>query len=288
MRQLKIATQITNRDSQAVEKYLQEISKISMINPEEETILAQKIKMGDQRALDKLVQSNLRFVVSVAKQYQHQGLSLSDLINEGNLGLIKAAQRFDETRGFKFISYAVWWIRQSILQAIAEQSRIVRLPLNQVGSLSRISKAFSKLEQEFEREPSYEEIAAITDIPIDKIADALRISGRHVSMDAPFVQGEENTLLDVIENVESPRADVQLINDSLRKEIERSLSTLSDREREVIKLFFGIGLGHGLTLEEIGAKFDLTRERVRQIKEKALRRLRHKNKSRILKSYLGE
>ena len=288
MRQLKISKSITNRESASLEKYLTDIGKEPMIPAEEEVRLARLIKEGDESALDKLTRANLRFVVSVAKQYQNQGLSLPDLINEGNLGLIKAAKRFDETRGFKFISYAVWWIRQSILQAIAEQSRIVRLPLNQVGSLSRISKAFSKLEQEFEREPSYEEIAAITDIPIDKIADALRISGRHVSMDAPFVQGEENTLLDVIENVESPRADVQLINDSLRKEIERSLSTLSDREREVIKLFFGICLGHGLTLEEIGAKFDLTRERVRQIKEKALRRLRHKNKSRILKSYLGE
>ncbi len=288
MRQLKISKSITNRESASLEKYLAEIGKEPMIPAEEEVRLARLIREGDSSALDKLTRANLRFVVSVAKQYQSQGLSLPDLINEGNLGLIKAAKRFDETRGFKFISYAVWWIRQSILQAIAEQARIVRLPLNQVGSLSRISKAFSKLEQEFEREPSYEEIAAITDLPIDKISDALRISGRHVSMDAPFVQGEDNTLLDVIENTESPRADVQLINDSLRKEIERSLSTLSEREREIVTLFFGIGLGHGLTLEEIGSKFDLTRERVRQIKEKALRRLRHKNKSKILKSYLGE
>ncbi|MBK7888132.1 MAG: RNA polymerase sigma factor RpoD/SigA [Bacteroidetes bacterium] len=288
MRQLKISKSITNRESASLEKYLAEIGKEPMITSEEEVRLARLIRDGDSTALDKMTRANLRFVVSVAKQYQSQGLSLPDLINEGNLGLIKAAKRFDETKGFKFISYAVWWIRQSILQAIAEQARIVRLPLNQVGSLSRISKAFSKLEQEFEREPSYEEIAILTDLPIDKITDALRISGRHVSMDAPFVQGEENTLLDVIENTESPRADIQLINDSLRKEIDRSLSTLSEREREVLILFFGIGLGHGLTLEEIGSKFDLTRERVRQIKEKALRRLRHKNKSKILKSYLGD
>ncbi len=288
MRQLKISKSITNRESASLEKYLAEIGKEPMITSDEEVRLARLIRDGDSTALDKMTRANLRFVVSVAKQYQSQGLSLPDLINEGNLGLIKAAKRFDETRGFKFISYAVWWIRQSILQAIAEQARIVRLPLNQVGSLSRISKAFSKLEQEFEREPSYEEIAILTDLPIDKITDALRISGRHVSMDAPFVQGEENTLLDVIENTESPRADIQLINDSLRKEIDRSLSTLSEREREVLILFFGIGLGHGLTLEEIGSKFDLTRERVRQIKEKALRRLRHKNKSKILKSYLGD
>lgn len=288
MRQLKISKSITNRESASLEKYLAEIGKEPMITAEEEVRLARLIRDGDSNALDKMTRANLRFVVSVAKQYQSQGLSLPDLINEGNLGLIKAAKRFDETRGFKFISYAVWWIRQSILQAIAEQARIVRLPLNQVGSLSRISKAFNKLEQEFEREPSHEEIAILTDIPIDKIADALRISGRHISMDAPFVQGEENTLLDVIENTESPRADIQLIHDSLRKEIERSLSTLSEREREILILFFGIGLGHGLSLEEIGSKFDLTRERVRQIKEKALRRLRHKNKSKILKSYLGE
>ena len=286
MRQLKIATQITNRDSQAVEKYLQEISKISMITPEEETTLAQKIKMGDQRALDKLVQANLRFVVSVAKQYQHQGLSLSDLINEGNLGLIKAAQRFDETKGFKFISYAVWWIRQSILQAIAEQSRIVRLPLNQVGSLSKISKAFSKLEQEYEREPSPEELADILETTVDKISDTLSNSGRHVSMDAPFVQGEENTLLDVLENHE-PNTDSSLINESLSEEIKRSLSTLTEREREIIVLFFGLSTNHPLSLEEIGEKFNLTRERVRQIKDKALQRLRHTSRSKILKSYLG-
>jgi len=288
MRQLKISKSITNRESASLEKYLADISKEPMIPAEEEVRLARLIREGDELAFDKLTRANLRFVVSVAKQYQNQGLSLPDLINEGNLGLIKSAKRFDETRGFKFISYAVWWIRQSILQAIAEQSRIVRLPLNQIGSLSRISKAFSKLEQEFEREPSYEEIAHLTDLPIDKITDALRISGRHISMDAPFVQGEENTLLDVIENNESPRADIQLINDSLRKEIERSLSVLSERECEVVKLFFGIGIGHGLTLEEIGDKFGITRERVRQIKEKALRRLRQKSRSHILKSYLGD
>ncbi|MBK7682870.1 MAG: RNA polymerase sigma factor RpoD/SigA [Bacteroidetes bacterium] len=288
MRQLKISKSITNRESASLEKYLSDIGKEPMIPAEEEVRLARLIRDGDEEAFDKLTRANLRFVVSVAKQYQNQGLSLPDLINEGNLGLIKSAKRFDETRGFKFISYAVWWIRQSILQAIAEQSRIVRLPLNQIGSLSRISKAFSKLEQEYEREPSYEEIAKLTDLPLDKITDALRISGRHVSMDAPFVQGEDNTLLDVIENNESPRADVQLINDSLRKEIERSLSVLSDRECEVVKLFFGIGIGHGLTLEEIGDKYGITRERVRQIKEKALRRLRHKSKNNILKSYLGD
>ena len=286
MRQLKIATQITNRDSQAVEKYLQEISKISMITPEEETTLAQRIKMGDQKALDKLVQANLRFVVSVAKQYQHQGLSLSDLINEGNLGLIKAAQRFDETKGFKFISYAVWWIRQSILQALAEQSRIVRLPLNQVGSLQKIKKAFSKLEQQFEREPSADEISVLLEMPIDKIADTLKVSGKSVSMDAPFSNGEESSLMDVIENPDAPRADIRLMNESLQKEIERSLSTLTEREREVVRCFFGIGMTHGLTLDEIGTKFELTRERVRQIKEKAIRRLRKDSRSKLLKSYL--
>jgi RNA polymerase primary sigma factor len=288
MRQLKITKSITNRESASLEKYLSEIGKEGMINSEEEVRLARLIRDGDQNALDKLTRANLRFVVSVAKQYQNQGLSLPDLINEGNLGLIKSAKRFDETRGFKFISYAVWWIRQSILQSIAEQSRIVRLPLNQVGSLSRINKAFSKLEQEFEREPSHEELAAITDLPIEKISDALRISGRHISMDAPFANGEESTLLDVLENSESPSADLQLMSDSLKQEVERSLNTLNEREREVVILFFGIGLTHGLTLEEIGAKFDLTRERVRQIKEKAIRRLRTKNRSKLLKPYLGE
>ena len=287
MRQLKIATQITNRDSQAVEKYLQEISKISMITPEEETILAQKIKMGDQRALDKLVQANLRFVVSVAKQYQHQGLSLSDLINEGNLGLIKAAQRFDETRGFKFISYAVWWIRQSILQALAEQSRIVRLPLNRVGSLNKISKTFSELEQKFEREPTPEELAEVLEISTGEVVDTLKISGRHVSMDAPFVQGEENSLLDVLENDGEDKPDSGLINDSLRREVQRALSTLTQREADVVTLYFGLNGEHAMTLEEIGEKFNLTRERVRQIKEKAIRRLRHTSRSKALKTYLG-
>ncbi|MFN8145299.1 MAG: RNA polymerase sigma factor RpoD/SigA [Bacteroidia bacterium] len=287
MRQLKITKSITNRESQSLEKYLQEIGREELITAEEEVRLARKIKEGDQNALDRLTKANLRFVVSVAKQYQNQGLSLPDLINEGNLGLIKAAKRFDETRGFKFISYAVWWIRQSILQALAEQSRIVRLPLNQVGSLNKISKAYSKLEQEYEREPSPEELAKILDIPTEKIADTMRVSGKHVSMDAPFVQGEDNSLIDVLENHDSPRADNLLMNESLQKEIDRSLSTLTEREREVIKLFFGIGMQHGLTLEEIGAKFDLTRERVRQIKEKAIRRLRHKSRSRLLKAYLG-
>jgi RNA polymerase primary sigma factor len=288
MRQLKITKSITNRESQSLEKYLQEIGREDLITAEMEVELARKIKKGDQAALDKLTKANLRFVVSVAKQYQNQGLSLPDLINEGNLGLIKAAKRFDETRGFKFISYAVWWIRQSILQALAEQSRIVRLPLNQVGSLNKISKAYSKLEQEFEREPSADELAAVLELPSEKIADTMRVSGKHVSMDAPFVQGEDNSLLDVLENGDSPRADSLLMSESLQKEIERSLNTLTEREREVIKLFFGIGLNHGLTLEEIGAKFDLTRERVRQIKEKAIRRLRHKSRSRLLKAYLGQ
>ncbi len=287
MRQLKITKSITNRESQSLEKYLQEIGREELITAEEEVRLARKIREGDQTALDRLTKANLRFVVSVAKQYQNQGLSLPDLINEGNLGLIKAAKRFDETRGFKFISYAVWWIRQSILQALAEQSRIVRLPLNQVGSLNKISKAYSKLEQEFEREPSADEIAKLLEIPTEKISDTMKVSGKHVSMDAPFVQGEDNSLLDVLENSDSPRADSVLLNESLQKEIDRSLNTLTEREREVIKLFFGIGMPHGLTLEEIGAKFDLTRERVRQIKEKAIRRLRHKSRSRLLKAYLG-
>ena len=287
MRQLKITKSITNRESQSLEKYLQEIGREELITAEEEVRLARKIREGDQSALDRLTKANLRFVVSVAKQYQNQGLSLPDLINEGNLGLIKAAKRFDETRGFKFISYAVWWIRQSILQALAEQSRIVRLPLNQVGSLNKISKAYSKLEQEFEREPSADEIAKLLELPTEKISDTMKVSGKHVSMDAPFVQGEDNSLLDVLENADSPRADSLLMNESLQKEIDRSLNTLTEREREVIKLFFGIGMPHGLTLEEIGAKFDLTRERVRQIKEKAIRRLRHKSRSRLLKAYLG-
>ncbi len=287
MRQLKITKSITNRESASLDKYLQEIGREELITAEEEVILAKKIRDGSQAALEKLTKANLRFVVSVAKQYQNQGLSLPDLINEGNLGLIKAAKRFDETRGFKFISYAVWWIRQSILQALAEQSRIVRLPLNQVGSLNKINKAFSRLEQQFEREPSAWELAVNLELPQDKVADTMRVSGRHVSMDAPFANGEENSLLDVLVNHDSPRADNSLIAESLQKEIERSLSTLTDRERDVIKLFFGIGENHGLTLEEIGAKFDLTRERVRQIKEKAIRRLRHTSRSKLLKAYLG-
>jgi RNA polymerase primary sigma factor len=287
MRQLKITKSITNRESASLDKYLQEIGREELITAEEEVILAKKIKDGDQRALEKLTRANLRFVVSVAKQYQNQGLSLPDLINEGNLGLIKAARRFDETRGFKFISYAVWWIRQSILQALAEQSRIVRLPLNQVGSLNKINKAYSKLEQQFEREPSAEELADILDLPIDKVSDTMKVSGRHVSMDAPFANGEESSLLDVLVNADSPKADTGLMNESLSREIDRALSTLTERERDVVKLFFGIGLNHGLTLEEIGDKFDLTRERVRQIKEKAIRRLRHSSRSKLLQQYLG-
>ncbi len=286
MRQLKITQSITNRESQSLDKYLHEIGKVDLITAEEEVILAQKIREGDQAALERLTKTNLRFVVSVAKQYQNQGLTLGDLINEGNLGLIKAAKRFDETKGFKFISYAVWWIRQSILQAIAEQSRIVRLPLNQVGSLSKISKAFSKLEQEYEREPSPEELADMLETTVDKISDTLSNSGRPVSMDAPFVQGEENTLLDVLEN-KDPETDSSLINESLSEEIKRSLSTLTDREREIVVLFFGLSTSQPLSLEEIGEKFNLTRERVRQIKDKALQRLRHTSRSKILKSYLG-
>jgi len=287
MRQLKITKSITNRESQSLDKYLQEIGREDLITAEEEVELAQRIKQGDQVALEKLTKANLRFVVSVAKQYQNQGLTLPDLINEGNLGLIKAAQRFDETRGFKFISYAVWWIRQSILQALAEQSRIVRLPLNQVGSLNKINKAFSRLEQEFERPPSADELAKELDLPEDKVKDTIKVSGRHISVDAPFVDGEDNSLLDVLVNGDSPKADRELMHESLQREIERSLSTLTERERDVIRLFFGIGMQHGLTLEEIGAKFDLTRERVRQIKEKAIRRLRHTSRSKLLKSYLG-
>lgn len=287
MRQLKITKSITNRESASLDKYLQEIGREELITAEEEVVLAKKIRDGDERALAKMVKANLRFVVSVSKQYQNQGLSLPDLINEGNLGLIKAARRFDETRGFKFISYAVWWIRQSILQALAEQSRIVRLPLNQVGSLNKINKAYSRLEQEYEREPTAEELSKVLELPEDKVADTMRVSGRHVSMDAPLLNGEDNSLLDVLVNHDSPRADRLLMNESLQKEIERSLATLTERERDVIKLFFGIGCQHGLTLEEIGAKFDLTRERVRQIKEKAIRRLRHSSRSKLLKAYLG-
>jgi RNA polymerase primary sigma factor len=287
MRQLKITKSITNRESRSLDKYLQEIGKEELITAEEEVDLARKIKQGDQIALEKLTRANLRFVVSVAKQYQNQGLTLPDLINEGNLGLIKAAQRFDETRGFKFISYAVWWIRQSILQAIAEHSRIVRLPLNQVGSLNKLNKAFSKLEQEFEREPTEEELASILDLPEDKVKDSISISGRHISMDAPLISGEESTLYDVMENRDSPKADRSLIMESLQQEIERTLDTLSEREKEIIKLYFGIGMNHGLTIDEIGEKFDLTRERVRQIKEKALKRLRQSTRSKLLRTYLG-
>ena len=286
MRQLKITKSITNRESASLDKYLQEIGKEDLITVEEEVELAQRIRKGDQKALEKLTRANLRFVVSVAKQYQNQGLSLPDLINEGNLGLIKAAEKFDETRGFKFISYAVWWIRQSILQALAEQSRIDSLPLNQVGSLNKINKAFSRFEQENERRPSPEELADSLDLPAEKVADTLRVSGRHISVDAPFVEGEDNSLLDVLVNDDSPIADRTLINESLSTEVERALSTLTERERDIIKLFFGINTQE-MTLEEIGEKFGLTRERVRQIKEKAIRRLRHSSRSKLLKTYLG-
>ncbi|MDD4143728.1 MAG: RNA polymerase sigma factor RpoD/SigA [Prolixibacteraceae bacterium] len=286
MRQLKITKSITNRESASLDKYLQEIGKEELITVEEEVELAQRIKKGDQAALEKLTRANLRFVVSVAKQYQNQGLSLPDLINEGNLGLIKAAEKFDETRGFKFISYAVWWIRQSILQALAEQSRIVRLPLNQVGSLNKINKAFSKFEQEHERKPSPEELANSLELSAEKVSDTLRVSGRHVSVDAPFVDGEDNSLLDVLVNNDSPNADRTLIQESLSKEIHRALATLTEREADIIRLFFGIGCQE-MTLEEIGERFGLTRERVRQIKEKAIRRLRHTSRSKLLKTYLG-
>jgi RNA polymerase primary sigma factor len=286
MRQLKITKSITNRESASLDKYLQEIGKEELITVEEEVELAQRIKKGDQAALEKLTRANLRFVVSVAKQYQNQGLSLPDLINEGNLGLIKAAEKFDETRGFKFISYAVWWIRQSILQALAEQSRIVRLPLNQVGSLNKINKAFSKFEQEHERKPSPEELAESLELPAEKVADTLRVSGRHISVDAPFIEGEDNSLLDVLINNDSPNADRALMMESLAKEIERALATLTERESDIIRMFFGIGCQE-MTLEEIGERFGLTRERVRQIKEKAIRRLRHTSRSKLLKTYLG-
>ena len=286
MRQLKITKSITNRESASLDKYLQEIGREDLITVEEEVELAQRIKKGDQEALEKLTKANLRFVVSVAKQYQNQGLTLPDLINEGNLGLIKAAEKFDETRGFNFISYAVWWIRQSILQALAEQSRIVRLPLNQVGSLNKINKAFARFEQENERTPSPEELANVLDLPKEKVADTLRVSGRHVSVDAPFAEGEDNSLLDVLVNNDSPNADRSLINESLSTEVERALSTLTERERDIVKYFFGIGTSE-MTLEEIGEQFGLTRERVRQIKEKAIRRLRHSSRSKQLKTYLG-
>lgn len=288
MRQLKITKSITNRESQSLEKYLQEIGKVDLLTPEEEVTLAQAIKQGDQESLEKLTKANLRFVVSVAKQYQNQGLSLSDLINEGNLGLIKAAQRFDETRGFKFISYAVWWIRQSILQALAEQSRIVRLPLNKVGSLNKINRAFSELEQEFEREPSPEELATLLEISTEEVETTLGVAARHVSMDAPFVDGEDNSLLDVLENSGTPSTDQSLeYSQSLRTEIERSLGTLTERQCDVIKLYFGIGVEHPMSLEDIGDKFGLTRERVRQIKDKAINKLRSASRSKLLKHYLG-
>jgi len=284
---VRIAKQFTNRESQSLDKYLQDISKVDLLTPEQEIELAIRIKKGDQRAIEILTKANLRFVVSVAKQYQNQGLSLGDLINEGNLGLIKAAKRFDETRGFKFISYAVWWIRQSILQALAEQSRIVRLPLNRIGALNKIGKAYSSLKQEYEREPSPEELANELEMDLDEISDTLKLSGKQVSMDAPFTLGEENSLLDVIQNDQQPAPDNQLITESLKVEIKNVLSALPEREAEVIRLYFGIDVDYSMTLEEIGEKFNLTRERVRQIKEKAIRRLRHTSKSKNLKSYLG-
>ena len=287
MRQLKITKQVTNRETASLDKYLQEIGKVELITADEEVELAQRIKAGDQRALEKLTKANLRFVVSVSKQYQNQGLTLPDLINEGNLGLIKAAQRFDETRGFKFISYAVWWIRQSILQALAEQSRIVRLPLNKIGSINKINKAYASLEQQHERPPSAEEIATRLEMSEMDVKESLRNSGRHVSMDAPLVEGEDSNLYDVLNSHDSPNPDDDLMVDSIRTEIERSLSTLTPREGDVIRLYFGLNGQHPLTLEEIGEKFDLTRERVRQIKEKAIRRLKHATRSKILKTYLG-
>ena len=286
MRQLKITKSITNRDSESLEKYLSEIAKEEMITVEEEVQLAQRIKKGDQKALERLVKANLRFVVSVAKQYQHQGLSLPDLINEGNVGLIKAAQKFDETKGFKFISYAVWWIRQSILQAIAEQSRIVRLPLNKIGTLNKIHKAFNKLEQEFQRTPQADEISKVVEIPEDKIASTLSMSGRPVSVDAPLVEGEESSLLDLMENKDSPMADIDLVSESLKKEIQRTLATLSEKERCVIEMFYGLGKKE-MSLEEIGQEIGLSRERTRQIKENALRRLQKSSRNKLLKTYLG-
>jgi RNA polymerase primary sigma factor len=288
MRQLKISKSITNRESQSLEKYLQEIGKVELISPEEEVRLATAIKQGDQRAMDRLTKANLRFVVSVAKQYQNQGLSLPDLINEGNLGLIKAAQRFDETRGFKFISYAVWWIRQSILQALAEQARIVRLPLNKVGLTNKIQKAYTQLEQQFEREPSAEELAEVLGMDVEEVAASLSINTRHVSMDSPLSDGEENTLMDVLENPNSEKADDELYHkQSLKTEINRSLSTLTERQKEVICYFFGIGIDNPLSLEDIGEKFCLTRERVRQIKDKALTKLKASNRCQLLRTYLG-
>jgi len=287
MRQLKITKQVTNRETASLDKYLQEIGKVDLITADEEVELAQRIKAGDQTALEKLTKANLRFVVSVAKQYQNQGLTLPDLINEGNLGLIKAAKRFDETRGFKFISYAVWWIRQSILQALAEQSRIVRLPLNKIGSINKINKMYAFLEQENERPPSAEEIAKKLDMTVNDVKESMKNSGRHVSMDAPLIEGEDSNLYDVLRSGESPNPDRQLLNASLSIEIERALETLTPREADVIRLYFGLEGKQSLTLEEIGERFDLTRERVRQIKEKAIRRLKHASRSKILKTYLG-
>src|SRR5215510_11594430 len=288
MRQLKITKQVTNRETQSLDKYLQEIGKVMLINSEQEVELARRIKQGDQKALEKLTKANLRFVVSVAKQYQNQGLTLGDLINEGNLGLIKAAQRFDETRGFKFISYAVWWIRQSILQALAEQSRIVRLPLNKVGLTNRIQKAYSQLEQEYEREPSAEELAEVLEMDLEEVSATLGINARHVSMDSPLSEGEENTLIDVLENPNAEKTDGELDHkESLKTEIDRSLKTLTERQKEVICFFFGIGVDHPMSLEDIGEKFNLTRERVRQIKDKAITKLRSNSRSKMLRSYLG-
>ena len=287
MRQLKITKQVTNRETASLDKYLQEIGKVDLITAEQEVELAQRIKKGDQIALEVLTKANLRFVVSVAKQYQNQGLTLPDLINEGNLGLIKAAKRFDETRGFKFISYAVWWIRQSILQALAEQSRIVRLPLNKIGSINKINKTFAFLEQAHEREPSAEEIAKELDMTVNDVKESLKNSGRHVSLDAPLVEGEDSNLYDVLNSGESPNPDRSLLHESLKTEIERALETLTPREADVVRLYFGLGEQHAMTLEEIGETFDLTRERVRQIKEKAIRRLKHTSRSKILKTYLG-
>lgn len=289
MRQLKISKSITNRESQSIEKYLQEIGKEDLLTPEEEVDLARRIRAGDQTALEKLTRANLRFVVSVAKQYQNNSLSLNDLINEGNLGLVKAAQKFDETRGFKFISYAVWWIRQSIIQALAEHSRMVRLPLNKVGSLTKINKVFSELEQKFQREPTPEEVAMVLDITVEEVEATLGISARHVSMDAPFTDGESNALIDVLENFNAEKTDLHMdYKDSLRIETERTLASLTDREREVIKLFFGIGVEHPMTLEDIGEQLGITRERIRQIKDKAINKLRSQSRSKTLKAYLGQ
>ncbi|MCK4569604.1 MAG: sigma-70 family RNA polymerase sigma factor [Bacteroidales bacterium] len=287
MRQLKITKQVTNRETASLDKYLQEIGKVELITADEEVALAQRIKQGDRIALEKLTKANLRFVVSVSKQYQNQGLSLPDLINEGNLGLIKAAQRFDETRGFKFISYAVWWIRQSILQALAEQSRIVRLPLNKIGSINKINKAYARLEQEHEREPNVGEIATLLEITENEVKESMKNSGRHISMDAPLIQDEDNNMYDVLRSDESSTPESQLLYESLKKEIDRAISTLTPREADVIRLYFGLNSKHPMTLEEIGEKFDLTRERVRQIKEKGIRRLKHTSRSKILKTYLG-